>query len=205
MGDSAGMVNRDEVIGLRRQARTYAAIAITAVALAIGAGLAYFFATASSGDEPPIRVKGGSLDLDVIAQKQGNGWMLHEGTWIAKNGKRNGSKLAVMTLPPSDDNNCEKWLYLANDDITITFTDTAGVSPQTFDVTFNVKDHTNPAGEKERKTSINPGTLPLTLSSTDVRKLANSDDGYISSIKIGKNLTCSFAREDKEEVVVFER
>jgi hypothetical protein len=97
MGDSVGMVNRDDVSRLRRQVRTYAAIAITAVALAILAGVAaYFFATLASGDEPPIRVKGGSEDL-IISYDQ---WEKDGSNqdWKPKNRGRGKDKLNVVVL-----------------------------------------------------------------------------------------------------------
>jgi hypothetical protein len=167
------------------------------------------FTAAAAGTEPPIRVKGGSFLLDLVAQKDDDEWMSDSGKLIAKVGKRGGKKIAVLTLPTSSDKHCEKGQWGNNDKITITFTDLSAVSPNppapvTYDVTFEVSAHKDPADNNTYlKTTIDPGKLPL-VPGADGRSLANLDNGYISAITMD-NLTCTFAQQDHEEIVLFEK
>jgi hypothetical protein len=179
--------------------------AITAAALTGGAivYLALKILTGGgTGDEPPIRVKGGSLELDLMVQKGTDEWMRDtDQTHIAKNGKRNGKKIVLLTLPPSNDNNCDKWLWRSNDEITVTFFDKRLSKP--IDVKFNVKEHGN-ANPKDQKTTVPSITdLPFAIGS-DPRHLSNSDPGYISKVTIGTNLTCTYQEADKAEIILFE-
>jgi len=150
----------------------------------------------SPGDEPPIRVKGGSLNLELLAKKGTNEWSA-DVTWIAKSGKRNSKKISVLMLPRSNDAGCT-WLDPTKDEVTITFQDTD--SNTAYPVIFNVKEH----GGNALKTSVTPGNLQLSLNDSDKRQISNGDHGYISSVKID-GTTCTFSAADAVEVVLFEQ
>jgi hypothetical protein len=86
------------------------ALAIT-IGAAVGIQLyvSLFVAAASTGDEPPIRVRGGSIYLDLIAPDDAdNTWDPDSGdnTWKARSGKRKDDNLGFAVLTSNTTNPC---------------------------------------------------------------------------------------------------
>jgi len=164
--------------------------AVTLTWLVIGFTIAKLL-TAQRTEEPPIRVKGGSLDLFLDTFSGNDYWTSDNGTWIAKKGKRKGNKVGLTMLPSSSSAGCSS-LYTGNDEVTITFKDTD--KDTEYKVKFNVKMH---GGLQEPKMSVDSGTLGLAVDANDGRLLSNKDHGYISSIQIGTSAPCLYQETDK--------
>jgi hypothetical protein len=87
-----------------------------ALLITIGAGVgikfytALFVAAASTGDEPPIRVKGGSIYFDLIAPDDtDNVWDPDSGvdnTWKVRSGKRKDDNLGFAVLTSNTTKPC---------------------------------------------------------------------------------------------------
>lgn len=84
-----------------------------ALLITIGAGVgiklytALFVAAASTGDEPPIRVKGGSIYFDLIAPDDAdNTWDADssDNTWKVRSGKRKDDNLGFAVLTSNTTN-----------------------------------------------------------------------------------------------------
>ena len=165
---------------------------------------------AAPGDEPPIHVKGGSIEL-LLGDAAGAGWNNDNG-WVAVKGKRNSGDMDLVTMPMGTGTGCQYHYQLRhNESVTLTFRDTAQATAKDYLVTFNVNDHKNNAGGMDKKTTVNPNGLPLNPD-TDARLLENTDVGFVRNLTItkvtGPNTTvvanCDFAPEDKFHGVMFE-
>jgi len=151
-----------------------------------------------AGDEPPIRVKNGSIDLELVSTKsKKHEWETPtQGKWHIKNEPtrlRNTYLVLVAPTIVTPKSPCNK-LSVVADSATIEFTD----GTKSYDLTFTAHDGT-------KLTSTLDSKLTLTPDSSDASVLKGGDkNGFISSI-MAKDLTCTFtAKDDALQVVLLD-
>ena len=192
----------------RRLWRTHplVAAALTAAVIAVGALVGSRVAyTRSSDDEPPIRVKGGSIELELMANPadRNNAWDQDtvQGRWTVHPGHRSkdDDDLGFAVMTTSTTNPCPAVAHGVKY-ISFTFTDADGA--QTEDaVTVTANGH---------KTGVKaqPGHKKETLNSNGRTLIYGTpgDGGRPSAmsyqLKTGPRLTCNLAQGDT--VVILE-
>ena len=178
MGDNAGT---DRLRGGLRFSSRDVGIAVTAAALAALAAYLILAKTASSGDEPPIRVKNGSLKVEMLAKQNSNKWK--KGTvatkWHLDKGDRQNAvyEVYVGVLPGVT---CSGGTFASGQMVKVTFSDEAWI---TFD-----------AGTK--KTEITTSIAFAQQGDTILEHQA-SGGGFIRRIEVDGNLVCEFNNKDE--------
>ena len=200
---------------LRAWAQENPGKAITAAAITGGTivYLALKILTGSgTGDEPPIRVKGGSIHFELVTTKgQSKTWSdtLKNPGWTAIPGTRNGERLGLFIIAP--DSQCDP-LQREKNGLTFTYTNnTDPQNPVNYDVTLDAKTH-DPYNNSKRKSTVTPPNgLTLKVDPNDGRNLVSvptvtDETGFISKITWGNgaNDSCSFVDKELQEVYVFE-
>lgn len=166
-----------------------AMVATTTVLIALGAVALYFvlqFATSSTGDEPPIRVRGGSFHLGLATTDTTAAWNQDSNTksWNSQNGTRKTNQLHLVVLPkgaPSTSGSaCDVESKLnAKEVVVVTFADSD--TSTDFPVVFTIQKK-----GADYKTIIDAGNLQLSPRSTNSRWIENMTKGYISKVVIAK-------------------
>lgn len=178
-------------------------IAITVAALAGAvalAGILYLAGAFETGDEPPIRVKNGSLELYLASS--GERWKQQEDPkhWKISGGKRAKDPLDVaIALNPAEVNvgttPCTAQAG-TGDPLILTYSN--GTSTL---ATITIK--STPNGKR----TLVESTADLSLSSVDPknRLLTYSTDGFISRIVLGTNTMCTFTKKEQlAELVIMD-
>jgi hypothetical protein len=219
--DKVGTV---EVIGELRRMRLWILVAVAAslVGLAL-AGALYvklphlllnlpIFQPLSNGDEPPIRVKGGSLELklitaqslskywDVTTDEQGNNG------WKVVAGSHKNEKLGLIIVSTRKD--CGAF-YHSKDQITFTFTVPKNEDPNQEPKTDEVWAITVNAKKKNSNVFVSALTtgasgFKLDVDGGELRRLYTDASGYVSSIQVDSDQPCSFLKGELEEAFLLE-
>jgi hypothetical protein len=143
----------------------------------------------AAGDEPPIRVKGGSLDLELLAKKGADEW---DGTAAARHAKKgkHGTGKPLLILFPADTGR-PLIFEVKNKTVTIVFTPATG-APRTLTIT-----------EHGNQTTIDTRSFSMALQN-DNRVLHDSTAGYISEAKVDGTSVATFTAADKAEAFLVE-
>ena len=132
-------------------------------------------------DEPPIRVKGGSIEMDVIHDTKQ--WRKHNNSnrkWNLSSGTRDSNKYLVYVGTTAG--NCTKCTSSVH---------VGGV------VVFHHNDGTKVTIKSEQKHTFVTSTADLDTPTVGNRKLEYTGAGYISSIEIDGNTVCTFTNSNQ--------
>jgi hypothetical protein len=165
------------------------------VAAAIGAALAggIIYLLSGSGDEPPIRVKGGSIDFDLLHAD--GSWELKGGKWHVAGGSRSGDDLLIY-LGAQDPAHC-RGQVVRKKEKKIKF------------VYYNEgesKDYTVLLHATGKKTKVE-SELPFSWAPGNPTVLSNNGPGYIKEIWVGNDsqAACTFtSKEQLDSVLIAE-
>lgn len=159
---------------------TVKAIAIGATVVALGAaGVAVYFYATSAGDEPPIRVKGGSIEMDLIHsrkkfEKPNNS---NKKEWkISSGSRKRGAYLVYIGL--NDPKTCGDQQRLVWSGTTVDFVHENGKK-----VTF--------LADSDKQTRITSSEDMDTVQNSNNRKLSYAAAGRIASIVIDGTTVCT--------------
>jgi hypothetical protein len=152
---------------------------VGAVGVLVGAGIVIggiLTGFVAAGDEAPIRVRNGSIDLELYGGKKWNedGDKKH---WKLKTGTRHSNNYGVY-IAPSDANNCPGGLNVTGQNVRF------GYSDGTF---IDLKSQGN-------KTKVN-STADLEVSS-DQGTISYKGNGYISLVRVDSTDVCRFTAND---------
>jgi hypothetical protein len=176
-----------------------AALAVAAVAGALAlAGILYVARTlADTGDEPPIRVKNGSLELQLQSRK--HTWHQVNATdakhWdISGHPERGKNQIDVtMAVAPGAGPSCAAHSG-SGDTLVLTYNNGTGKA-----VTVTIK------SDGDKHTTVESTDNLTLVGSKKDRLLAYDVQGYISSVAIDSKPLCTFtAPEQLSEVVVMD-
>src|SRR6476660_5944163 len=173
-------------------------LVVTAAVLGAGAavGILVFRALTSGGDEPPIRVKGGSIYLELIGPSFPfvlGDWDDKNDHWEVHDGRKNSLGVAIKTTS----GNCPVFMEDVKK-VTFSFTpDSNGVEITDY-LTID------PGGNK---TKISPKDGSLGKTDHSGKKLDFPGAGYISAVtvhpKTGGPQKYTFAKGEFEEAILF--
>jgi hypothetical protein len=136
----------------------------------------------TSGDEAPIRVRNGSIDLELY---QGKKWT-DDGDkkhWKPKTGTRHSNSYEIL-IAPSNAANCPGGLTVAGQTVHFGYSDGT-----TIDLT--------PQGNKTKVTS----SADLEKSS-DEGTISYKGNGYISLVRVDSTNVCTFSANDSKLSIV---
>jgi hypothetical protein len=159
------------------------------VGLAVGVLLTFSalrVQTAAAGDEPPIRVKNGSLDLDL--PKGSGAWEKDPDAkhWkIAGNKEKKSTDFTVALFPDPGKTNC-------------TFTTATGSS-----VVITYSDSTTVTLEiKNKKTKVTATGDLSTSQNDELLRYPGPANGYIKDITVGSSSMCTFSSASELSVAL---
>src|SRR4029453_1906746 len=136
----------------------------------------------ASGEEPPIRVRNGSVEMQLV-HKNGEWEPQSAGdrkNWKVKGEPERGKPEYEVIVVPTDRGNCMGPLVLTADGVKITTKN--GGATNSIDIKLTNK-----------KTKIKSGNVDL-ASSADV--LSEAGSAFISKIEVGNSLVCEFGSPD---------
>jgi hypothetical protein len=176
-------------------------IAIASIGALLGAGALYLtlqlvgkVGAASSGDEPPISVKHGSIKLDLLASKSNQVWKPNGGKWTIEDGTGNGQEFK---------HNSNKY------DVLIGTSNTAACSSGTFvqarSVTVNYRsgDSVTIALDTQKKTSVSVKDPAFNTNQKDKElEFERGSGNYITTIVNDDTGTTVCAFTVKTDVVI---
>jgi hypothetical protein len=162
-----------------------------AVGAAIAGGIVHLLS--GSGDEPPIRVKGGSIYLDLLHAD--GSWELRGGKWHVAGGSRSSDDLLIY-LGAKDPARCGGQVVRKKEKkIRFVY--------HNADEGEGGKDHDVLLHATGKKTKVE-STLPFSWAAGSPTVLSNSSTGYIKEIWVGNDsqATCAFASGDQLDSVL---
>lgn len=149
----------------------------------------------TASDEPPIRVKGGSLEFEILS-KGSEKWVADPddaGAWTFHTVKTRGNKVALLFVPAPDPTKCSP-AFFGKSDVTITVTDD---DKNSFSAFFSAKRNRSEA--KKDNTDLAPDAK-----NSKLLVLPTGAHAYISAVTFGSAATCSFNAGDVGDVYLFE-
>lgn len=154
-----------------------AVLVAAALGILIGAGVIFLLRVAAdTGDEPPIRVKNGSLELHLVSTY---------GTWTATGNhwKTSGTRAhnaLQLTVATRGKANCSSYTVAANL-LVITYADTSGNDLMKVEI--------QSTGNHSKVTP----SQPMSVSTSDPTVLAYGSAGFIKSIEADGTSMCTFS------------
>lgn len=146
----------------------------------LGAGLVYF--SLSAGDEPPIWVKNGSMEIELLHNSKEWRENGNKANWKVSGGTRGKSTYQVL-ISPSNAANCSGDLKPATETVTFVYSDAASTTVE-FKATGN---HTH--------IKVTPAQDLTQSSDKRTLSLDAGGGGYIAKIQAGQT-SCTFTEKD---------
>lgn len=138
-----------------------------------------------AGDEPPIRVKGGSIEMDIVHNSKQ--WRQHgsKKKWkLSSGGRDKDAYLVYVATTPNNASKCTKNVITG------------------YEVVFTHNDGKSVAFKSESKKTFVTSPEDLDTIDADKRKLAYVKEGYIATIKVDGTAVCTFDREGQLDSVL---
>jgi hypothetical protein len=162
---------------VRREENVGAVVGISLLAGLIGGVIGYLARFADSGDEPPIRVKNGSMQFQLLGNDK---WKPKDSGkyWVMKNGKERSQNRIQLTAAYNGVS-CQN--TASGDAVKLIFSDESYVTVTAVD-------------KKTRVEAQDPARFD---DGTDKKNLIYNGNGYIKSIVVDGTTLCNFASEDQ--------